>query len=87
MCTVLLLHAYQLVCMTQVFKGKATKKHRLVWTWFNTAYVPLEQDLYFKDLDHSRSLSAGSLSSSMFTVWTKVLKVCCRLVVLLRVHV
>lgn len=59
----------------QVFKSEATFKHSLAWTWFNTTFAPTEQTLSMKDLDHSKSLSAGSLSPCMYTFWTRWLKV------------
>ena len=70
---------YPLDCQTvlQIFKGEAKQKHSLAWTWFNTAFVPTRQTLSVTDLDHSKSLSAGSLSPCMYTVWTKWLKVDC----------
>ena len=59
----------------QVFKGKVKPKHCLVWTWFNTAFVPLQQEFTHHNLDHSKSLSAGSLTPCMYHIWTQVFKV------------
>jgi len=63
----------------QIFKSEATHKHSLAWTWFSTIFAPTQQTLAVKDLDHSKSLSAGSLTPCMYRVWTKWLKVSLRL--------
>ncbi len=63
----------------QIFKSEATHKHSLAWTWFSTIFAPTQQTLSVKDLDHSKSLSAGSLTPCMYRVWTKWLKVSLRL--------
>lgn len=63
----------------QIFKSEATPKHSLAWTWFSTIFAPTQQTLSVKDLDHSKSLSAGSMTPCMYRVWTKWLKVSLRL--------
>lgn len=73
-CSLLRLIQHLQPCL-QVFKSEATFKHSLAWTWFNTSFAPTEQTLSVKDLDHSKSLSAGSLSPCMYTFWTRWLKV------------
>ncbi|KAL0033939.1 hypothetical protein WJX77_011740 [Trebouxia sp. C0004] len=58
----------------EIFKSEVTPKHLLAWTWFSTIFAPTQQTLSVKDLDHSKSLSAGSLTPCMYRVWTKWLK-------------
>ena len=61
--------------LVQAFKGKANQKASLAWTWLSTLYTPTQQTLSVKDLDHSESLSAGSLSPWMYVIWTRWLRV------------
>lgn len=61
--------------LVQVFKGKVNQKASLAWTWLSTLYTPTKQTLLVKDLDHSKSLSAGSLSPWMYVIWTRWLRV------------
>ena len=64
-----------LQCEVQVFKGQAKQKASLAWTWLSTLFTPTQQTLSVKDLDHSKSLSAGSLTPWMYVIWTRWLKV------------
>lgn len=57
-----------------VFKGKVNQKSALVWTWLSTLFTPTQQTLLVKDLDHSKSLSAGSLTPWMYVIWTRWLR-------------
>lgn len=58
----------------EVFKAAARRKSSVAWTWLSTLFVPQQQTLSVTDLDHSKSLTAGSLSPWMYMVWTKWLR-------------
>ena len=60
---------------TQIFKAVARKRSSLTWTWLSTMYTPMHQTLSVQNLDHSKSLSAGSLTPCMYQLWTKWLRV------------
>lgn len=58
----------------EVFKAEARQKSSLAWTWLSTMFTPTQQTLSVKDLDHSKSLSAGSLTPCMYVLWTRWLR-------------
>ena len=61
--------------LDQVFKGEAKQKSSLAWAWLSTLFTPTQQTLLVKDLDHSKSLSAGSMAPWMYVIWTRWLRV------------